>query len=660
MKIAVIKGSGVIAPYIMQDYAEAFKEQGHECITVEIESSFDEVTLQKIVNFNPEFVVAYGYVGVLRTREDRFLLRELAIPVVCLHYDNPFFGLDDKKEMEFKNYSDYYHHFIWDELYLNLFLEKGFKYCYKIMLATNPKRFFPEPKTSSTEGMISFIGSIARGESTQEENLEDLFINFIMSQKIKNLEVPMMELCYEAFKIKEFQPISLLYQKNSEAFWKQIYYPLHRKGSAEYRKHIINSLEGIDIHVYGAKESFNSNIISKPSIPYSQLSRVYQNYSLNLNISSLQLETSINNRVFDVFASKAFVLSDYKKDMRAAFPDFWEEISYMNLEDLVVKADYYLTHPKEKEELTEQLYQEVLEKHTYAHRAEQIVQTISEKLPIKGMKSTAPAFHSNKYEQLTDFCPICESKEFTQLHTVNGHDDFVVNLHRCSACAAVFMNPQPTAEYLDWFYNELYYSEAHRKKMGWSADISEVSAASLRNYEVRMDFVESFTNQTVFPRGRLLDVGCSTGNFLLEARSRYWEVQGIEVSDVAAEQGRRDYQLDVISGVLNEETFEDSTFDVVTAWDVIEHISDPHFFIGNVKRVLKAGGLLALNTPNVSSTVSYHAGSGWRHLDPPLHVILYDHISLRVLLKIHGFEILKISSGSEYLGQLQLVARKLG
>jgi hypothetical protein len=78
----------------------------------------------------------------------------------------------------------------------------------------------------------------------------------------------------------------------------------------------------------------------------------------------------------------------------------------------------------------------------------------------------------------------------------------------------------------------------------------------------------------------------------------------------------------------------------------------------NIRRVLKAGGLFIANTPNVSSTASYHSGSGWRHLDPPLHVILYDHISLRILMRLHKFKILKISGGSEYLGQMQIVAMK--
>ncbi|NGZ76105.1 glycosyltransferase family protein [Saccharibacillus alkalitolerans] len=655
MKILIFKGPGIIAPHIIQDYADAFQEKGYEIGILDLTQKFD---LKDVVNFAPDLVIGYGYVGVFRTGDNHFLLRELNIPVVCLHYDNPFFGLNTAYEEEFMRYPEYYFHFIWDQTYLEAFQAKKIENCHKIMLATNPSRFTPLLGEVPTKGRISFVGSIYEEAKKDEDTIEELFIQFILAQKLKNIEIPVMNLCYKAFELPEFEPIALLFKNHPEVFWKQIYYSIHQVGSKEYRKYMIGSLEGIDVHVYGNGWKSGNDIVAHPSVPYAELSSLYQSYEINLNISSLQLETSVNNRIFDGFASKAFVLSDYKKDMELVFPDLWKYISFTNLEDLVSKADYFLTHPKEKKELIDVLYEIVLNKHTYAHRVEEIMEVILDKQGTSQRNDSAPIANLKKYDELTEQCPLCQALGFTLLHSIEGHDHFVTNLHRCSNCAAVFMNPRPTEEYLEWFYNEVYYSEAHRKKMGWSTDLSEVSAGALRNYEVRMDLVESFTNQTKFPRGRLLDIGCSTGNFLLEARSRYWDVQGIEVSDKAAEKGRANYDLDILSGVLNNRTFEDSSFDAVTAWDVLEHIAEPHEFMENINRILKPGGLLALNTPNVSSTASYHSSYQWRHLDPPLHVILYDHISLRILLKMYGLEILKISSGSEYLGQLQVVARK--
>jgi 2-polyprenyl-3-methyl-5-hydroxy-6-metoxy-1,4-benzoquinol methylase len=210
------------------------------------------------------------------------------------------------------------------------------------------------------------------------------------------------------------------------------------------------------------------------------------------------------------------------------------------------------------------------------------------------------------------------------------------------------------------FYNDIYYSADHRKKMGWAADLTQLSPQQLAMYQARMDFVENFTGQELrYPRGKLLDIGCSTGYFLLEAKLRYWEVQGIEISDKAASVAREHLRLPVKTGVLTEKEFEAESFDVVTAWDVLEHISDPNPLMEQVYRVLKRGGLFILNTPNVSSSAAYFTGKDWRHLDPPLHTVLYDFMSIRILLKKHNFAIVKICSGEEYLGQMKVAAKKI-
>lgn len=659
VKVVLLKGNGIIAPHIIEDYSQAFTNQGHENLIINLDQHFSDSEYQTILNFKPDFILAYGFKGIIQIRENQYLFRASGIPLVCLHYDNPFFGINDQLRNEFTEYSSYYYHFVWDQYFLNLLKEQGIKNVYSTMLAVNPSRIYPDPNILTSENSLSFVGSLGELErANEDENLEQLFIEFIIHQKINNIDIPVHQLCRQALQIKEFHPINTLFEHDEEIFWKQIYYEIHKRGSTSLRHHVLDSIGGIDLHVYGGYKGNKSDIIAHPPFPYNQISSVYQKHAVNLNISSLQLETSVNNRVFDVFASRAFVLSDYKADMQMVFPEVWEDLTYRNLEDLVIKADYFLTHPKERTELVDNLYHHIIENHTYEHRVAEVVEVMKSSLR-RDHSSIANGTVKNKYKQQLKECPICKGVQHKHLYSIEGHNDFETNLHRCVECGAVFMNPQPTEEYLDWFYNKVYYSKDHRRKMGWDENIGNVSASSLRNYEVRMDLVESFINQTRYPRGVLLDIGSATGNFLMEAQSRYWTVQGLEVSEDAAQQSMQNYGINTVTGVMNEHLFEDESFDVVTAWDVIEHISDPHDFMANIRRVLKPDGIFAANTPNVNSTASFHSGSQWRHLDPPLHVILYDYISLRVLLKMHGFEILKISSGSEYLGQLQVVAKKI-
>jgi spore maturation protein CgeB len=92
--------------------------------------------------------------------------------------------------------------------------------------------------------------------------------------------------------------------------------------------------------------------------------------------SSLQLDASVNNRVFDVCASNAFLLSDYKQDMESLFPDYWQHISFTNVDELMEKGLYYLAHERERRALAYELHKQILENHTYSQRLQQILQAI--------------------------------------------------------------------------------------------------------------------------------------------------------------------------------------------------------------------------------------------------------------------------------------------
>jgi len=102
--------------------------------------------------------------------------------------------------------------------------------------------------------------------------------------------------------------------------------------------------------------------------------------------------------------------------------------------------------------------------------------------------------------------------------------------------------------------------------------------------------------------GTLLDVGAATGFFMGMARARGWSVSGVEVSDHAS-QTARSRGFDVRTGVLTGQDFEDSSFDAITMWDVLEHMEDPARDVTKSAALLKKGGVLAINTPDSGSLV---------------------------------------------------------
>ncbi|MBI4198898.1 MAG: class I SAM-dependent methyltransferase [Chloroflexi bacterium] len=158
--------------------------------------------------------------------------------------------------------------------------------------------------------------------------------------------------------------------------------------------------------------------------------------------------------------------------------------------------------------------------------------------------------------------------------------------------------------------------------------------------------------------GALLDVGCATGEFLAAARLRGWEVQGVELSPYAAALARQRHGLPVFAGTLREARFLAERFDVVTLWDVIEHLPDLRADLEEVRRLLRPGGLLGLETPNWDSIYRRMLGRRWPAYQPRLHLYYFTRASAAGLLARAGFDVL--SSRTEVVGFFSAQGRARG
>jgi SAM-dependent methyltransferase len=148
------------------------------------------------------------------------------------------------------------------------------------------------------------------------------------------------------------------------------------------------------------------------------------------------------------------------------------------------------------------------------------------------------------------------------------------------------------------------------------------------------------------PRGRLLDVGCGAGYFLDAARETGWDVRGVELSPTAARVGREQLRLDIFQGTLAEAGFPDNWFDVVTLFEVVEHLRDPGAVLADAQRILKPGGLLAVQVPN--DQVAYRTwlsrpDNRWWVI-PPLHLFYFTDRALRRWLEALGMDVASLIS----------------
>jgi ubiquinone/menaquinone biosynthesis C-methylase UbiE len=150
------------------------------------------------------------------------------------------------------------------------------------------------------------------------------------------------------------------------------------------------------------------------------------------------------------------------------------------------------------------------------------------------------------------------------------------------------------------------------------------------------------------PSGRpLLDVGCHTGVFVEIAARHGWDAWGVEPSRWAVDlaQGRG---LRVVQGTLETADLPEATFDVVTMWDVIEHLIDPSSALERVHRLLKPSGLAVLHTIDIESLFARLMGARWPWL-MEMHVFYFSRRTLRAMLEKCGFQVLSDRPQGRYL-----------
>ncbi len=220
-------------------------------------------------------------------------------------------------------------------------------------------------------------------------------------------------------------------------------------------------------------------------------------------------------------------------------------------------------------------------------------------------------------------CPVCRNVEFVSYLKVN---DF--NLIRCKKCKLGITHPFPSTEQSLQANLETYNSEQriqlYLTKIDYFKKRYRKYLQNIRNYK---------------PQGKLLDVGCNIGLFLVTAKEEGFEATGIELNKECADYGVKNFELDIVNDYLENRGFQDGTFDIVTMFDVLEHIPDMRNALGEVRRVLKKDGLLVVQLPNLDSIMARITGSNWVWLTTPDHLYHFNPKNLSEFLLSNGFRI---------------------
>jgi 2-polyprenyl-3-methyl-5-hydroxy-6-metoxy-1,4-benzoquinol methylase len=152
----------------------------------------------------------------------------------------------------------------------------------------------------------------------------------------------------------------------------------------------------------------------------------------------------------------------------------------------------------------------------------------------------------------------------------------------------------------------------------------------------------------------LLDIGCGEGFFLYNAAKAGYTAKGIEISQEAAEYAGREFDLDVEAKPFEELQFPENYFDVVTLWQVLEHVPYPLIVLKEVHRILKPDGLLATSTPDIESILAKIFRRKWWNLRR-LHINQFTTKTLTDMLKSAGFNNVFSTRYREYISISMLV-----
>lgn len=234
-----------------------------------------------------------------------------------------------------------------------------------------------------------------------------------------------------------------------------------------------------------------------------------------------------------------------------------------------------------------------------------------------------------------DGCPICggggrHEALSAQDHTVS-HEAFT--LVDCLTCGCRYTAPRPDQHSIGAYYSSPDYISHSNTSRSLQDRLYKIA----RRWALRSKHAIVYACR---PEGRVLDLGCGTGEFLGYLRSRGYLVQGVEPDLGAREMAIANHAIEVLP-VIDALPAQEQ-FQVITMWHVLEHVPDPRRTLKKLYSLLADRGFLLIAVPDHESWDAQHYGKDWAAYDVPRHLLHFRRQDIRTLLQEHGFNLLKV------------------
>ena len=227
-------------------------------------------------------------------------------------------------------------------------------------------------------------------------------------------------------------------------------------------------------------------------------------------------------------------------------------------------------------------------------------------------------------------CLICNNQS---LKALKGYEkDYLV---KCNNCGFVFSEKIPTKQEISNVYD------------GYGRN-DYLSPITIKRYNELLDKFEKYRKTN-----NILDIGCGIGYFLEQAKKRGWNVYGTEYSDksvaICREKG-----INIFKGSITDSDYSPEMFDVLTSFEVIEHINNPLQEIPIYKKILRKGGLFYLTTPNFNSLERYFLKEKYNAIAYPEHLSYYTPKTIKYLFTNNNFDKIKIETTGISLSRIKM------